>query len=80
MDSVRKSNNFNQTFLTRQQKILLRNMNTNIIKEIHSDKESESEEEVNIDEQIAKNLSSSNAIVVLFTIAKLIKILKPYTE
>jgi len=55
-------------------------MNTNIINEIHSDKESESEEKVNIDEKIAKNLSSPNALVVLFTIAELIKILKPYTQ
>jgi len=80
MNSVRKSNNFNQTFLTREQKILLRNVNNNIINEIHSDKESESEEEVCIDEQIAKNLSSSNTIVVMFTIGKLVKILKRYTQ
>jgi len=53
-------------------------MNTNIINEIHSDDDS-SEEDIGIDEQIARNLNSSNPIVVLFTIAKLIKILKPYT-
>ena len=41
----------------------------------------ESDKEVfDIDDLIAKNLSSSKGLVVMFTIAKLLKILKPYIE
>jgi len=78
MRNVRKYNNFSQAFLTRNQKIMLKYMEKNVIKEINS--EGESEEEKDIDERIAKNLSSSNTMVVMFTIAELVKILKPYTE
>jgi len=59
---------------------MLRYMQRNVIKEIHSDKDSASEELIKIDEQIAKNLSSPNTLVAMFTIGKLVKILKPYTE
>ena len=78
MRNVRKYNNFSQAFLTQNQKIMLKYMEKNVIKEINS--EGESEEEKDIDERIAKNLSSSNTMVVMFTIAELVKILKPYTE
>jgi len=57
---------------------MLRYMSRNVVREIHSDKESEGE--IKVDEQIAKNLSSSNTMVAMFTIAKLVKIMKPYTE
>ena len=40
--------------------------------------ESSAEEVIDIDEIIAKNLNSPNGLVVMFTIAKLIKIMKPY--
>jgi hypothetical protein len=76
MDQVRKSKNFQRNFLSREQKILLKFDHSNIIAG-----ESGSETEViDIDEAIAKNLNSPNALVVMFTIAKLVKILKPYTE
>jgi len=80
MQNVRTLKNFSRAFLTQHQKIMLRYMSKNVIKEIHSDKESASEEERDIDERMAKNLSSSNTMVVMFTIAELVKIMKPYTE
>jgi len=74
-DAVRKSKNFQRNFLTRQQKILIKYDNNNVIKAIPSDKESEDEEVIDIDETIAKNLNSHNGLVVMFTIVKLVKIL-----
>jgi len=79
-DAVRKSKNFQKNFLTRQQKILLKYDTNNVIKAIPSDKESEDEEVIDIDEIIAKNLNSQNGLVAVCTMAKLMKILKPYTE
>ena len=38
------------------------------------------EEVVDHDDVIAKNLNSPNGLVVIFTIAKLIKIMKPYID
>jgi len=45
-----------------------------------SQTEGSDKEVFDIDDLIAKNLSSSKGLVVMFTIAKLLKILKPYIE
>lgn len=79
MDQVRRSKNFQRNFLTRQQKILLKYDYSNVIGGVHNEEESSAEEEIDIDEVIAKNLNSPNGLVVMFTISKLIKILQPYT-
>jgi hypothetical protein len=44
----------------------------------NSEEEKTGDEALDHDEVIAKNLSSANGLVVIFTIAKLMKILKPY--
>jgi len=74
-DAVRKSKNFQRNFLTRQQKILLKYDNSNVITAVGSDEESEDEEVIDIDENIAKCLNSPNGLVAICTIAKLVKIL-----
>ena len=79
MDQVRRSKNFQRNFLTRQQKILLKYDYSNVIGGVQNEEESSAEEEIDIDEVIAKNLNSPNGLVVMFTISKLIKILQPYT-
>jgi len=81
MDQVRKSKIFQRNFLSHQQKILLKFDYSNIIGEASaSEKTSEIEEILDIDEQIAANLNSTNGLVVMFTLAKLYKILQPLTE
>lgn len=77
MDQVRKSKNFLRNFLSRQQKILLKFDHSNLI-DGNSEEEKTGDESLDHDEVIAKNLSSPNGLVVIFTIAKLMKILKPY--
>ena len=77
MDQVRKSKNFLRNFLSRQQKILLKFDHSNLI-DGNSEEEKTGDEALDHDEVIAKNLSSPNGLVVIFTIAKLMKILKPY--
>ena len=82
LDQVRKSDNFQRNFLTRQQKILLKFDHSNIIDANSQSEENSAEEEevLDQDEIIAKNLNSKNGLVVMLTIAKLIKILEPYIE
>ena len=75
MDQVRKSKNFLRNFLSRQQKILLKFDHSNLI-DGNSEEEKTGDEALDHDEVIAKNLSSPNGLVVIFTIAKLLKILK----
>jgi len=76
MDQVRKSKNFLRNFLSHQQKILLKFDCSNIIGAASAS--SESEEILDIDEQIVTNLNSPNGLVVIFSLAKLSKILKPF--
>jgi hypothetical protein len=79
MDQVRKSKNFQRNFLSRQQKILLKFDRSNII-DGNSESEVSGDEKEDHDDIIAKNLNSPNGLVVIFTIAKLMSILKPYIE
>lgn len=81
MDQVRKSKNFQRNFLTRQQKILLKFDQNNII-DAGSNEESgsESEDTREQDDIITESLQSENGLVVMFSLGKLMKILKPYTE
>lgn len=77
MNQVRKSKNFIKNFLSREQKILLRYDNSNIIDGVSDDEESSCSD---YDDVIAKNLQSENALVAMFTLVKLGKILNPYTQ
>ena len=75
MEQVRKSKNFLKNYLTREQKILLKYDHSNII---DGEKEDDTDFE-DIDDTIANNLQSTNALVAMFTLVKLSKILDPYT-
>lgn len=77
MDQVRKSKNFQRSFLNRQQKILLKFDHSNII-DGNSEREVSGKEDSDHDDVIAANLNSPNGLVVIFTISKLLTILKPY--
>jgi hypothetical protein len=79
MDQVRKSKNFQRNYLSRQQKILLKFDHSNII-DGNSESEVSGGDKEDHDDIIAKNLNSPNGLVVIFTIAKLMSILKPYIE
>ena len=59
---------------------MLKYDHSNVVGGVGDSSESSAEEEVDIDEIIAKNLNSQNGLVVMFTIAKLIKIMKPYIK
>ena len=59
---------------------MLKYDHSNVVGGFGDSSESSAEEEVDIDEIIAKNLNSQNGLVVMFTIAKLIKIMKPYIK
>ena len=75
MEQVRRSKNFLKSYLTREQKILMKYDHSNII-----DGENEEDTDIeDIDDTIANNLQSTNALVAMFTLVKLSKILDPYT-
>lgn len=59
MDQVRKSKNFLRNFLTREQKILLKFDQTNIV----DDRDSDDSQPSDFDEIITENLSSDMPLV-----------------
>jgi len=79
MDQIRKSKNFQRNFLSRRQKIILQFDKSNIIERVH-DSGSDNEVKEDIDTQLLKNLDSQNKMVLIFTAAKILKILIPYIK
>lgn len=79
MLNVRKAKSFLNNFMTRQQKFLSRFNATNVI---GSSESQDNEEEVpsDFDDTIAENLQSHNGFTAILTLAKIAKILHPYTE
>jgi len=80
MNQVRRSKNFQRNFLSRRQKILLRFDSSNVIHRINDSNAESEEEKLDIDDQIVNHLDSKNNLVVLFTAAKILKIIMPYIE
>jgi len=83
LGQVRKAENFLRHFLTLQQKIMLKFDSHNVIQAKESESEGSADESEGImgqDDLIAKNLNSENGLVTAFTIAKLLKMLMPFTE
>jgi len=81
MDQIRRSKNFQRNFLSHRQKILLKFDRSNVIYQDHGKDESDqSDANLDIDEKICKRLDSENKLAVVFTVAKLFKILTPYIE
>ena len=81
MNGVRKSKIFLKNFMTREQKVVMRYDVSNVVDGSEESPESGAEpSDSDFDDVIAKNLQSKNGFTAMLTLAKISKILEPYTK
>jgi hypothetical protein len=80
MDQVRKSKSFLRNHLSHEQRILQKFDCRNVIDASSSSGADSGERPSDVDEIMVHNLSHKSGLVAMFTLGKLDKILKPYTE